>query len=514
MRIIDALDRGAYFHPDRIFCMEGGHSATYAGMQAQTRTIALALQALDVCPDTKVALLSPNCASALACIYGIDRAGAIRVPLNTRNAPRENIYIIENFDVSVVLYHSSQWEAVREYQGALSGKVHWLQIDTQGADSLHALAASREGAELPPVSPYEPLRVTSIYPTGGTTGKPKAVMHTQQNWAARTACFAAAMPIDEVPVHLIVAPLTHGAGSITITLTAQGATHVILDGFDAKAVMSGIQNFRVTHLFLPPTALYALLAHPDVRRYDYRSLRYFMYGAAPSSPAKIREAISIFGPVMMHIYGQTEALAVAFLSPKLHMSGGEPDIDRMRSCGTPHILTDVRVIGADGQVLEHLGVGEIEVRGQMVMAGYFRNEAASSDVLRNGWLRTGDTGYIDEAGLLYIVDRSKDMIITGGFNVYPAEVESVANMYDGVQDCVVVGVPDDKWGEAVKLIVQLKPGCSIEPESLKAFCKKHLGSVKAPKSVEVWKDLPRSPIGKILRKDIKSRYWQEAGRTI
>lgn len=511
MRSVDHLDRGAYLHPERVFCIDREGSMTYAGMQGESKLAASALLRLGADSGTKVAILSPNCGAVLACVFGIERAGAIRVPLNDRNTVEENVRLIESLDVDIVLHHASLSQAAQTHRDRLARPVQWIPMGTGEPGSLRTLARPDAASQTFPAI-YDPLRIASIYPTGGTTGTPKGVMHTQQNWASRTAAFAAAFPMDDGPVHLVVAPLTHGAGSIALSLTAQGATHVIMEGFDAKAVMAMIGRHRVTHLFLPPTALYMLLAEPGVREHDYASLRYFMYGAAPALPEKIEEAIAVFGHVMTHSYAQTEALAISYLPPQLHAPLDPAGTGRkhLPSCGRPAVLTDLRIAGADGTPLPHGEAGEIEVRGPVVMAGYYKNPEATAEAMRDGWLRTGDVGYLDSEGHLYISGRSKDMIITGGFNVYPAEVEQVACAVEGVLDCVALGVPDEKWGEAVKLIVQPKTGHIVDPEEVKAICRQRLGGVKAPKSVEVWLELPRSPVGKVLRREVKARFQHEA----
>lgn len=512
MRNVDFLDKGARAHPDRLFCVDERGGQTYREMAWASVEIARALTALGTRDDTKVAVLSPNCGAVFACIYGIELAGAIRVPVNYRNGIEENLGILADFDVDVLLYHASVEGLARDLRHRLARELKLACIDGDGEDGVRTLAA-RAPADI--VSrPYDPLKVVSIYPTGGTTGKPRGVVHTGQNWFARTANFVAHLPVDAPAVHLVVAPLTHGAGSVALSLTAQGATHVILDKFDPERVMAAIGQHAVTHLFLPPTALYMLLAHPRVRDHDYRSLRYFIYGAAPSSPEKIAAAIDIFGEVMTHSYAQTEALSIAYLHPSEHGRAGGEAGARMRSCGRPCVLTDLRISRADGTLAESGEPGEIEVRGAAVMAGYYNDAAATQHALREGWLRTGDVGYLDDDGYLYLVDRSKDLIISGGFNVYPAEVERVAVAHPDVQDCAVVGVPDPKWGEAVLLVVQARSGRAIDVAELHAFCRARLGGVKSPKAIEVWEQLPRSTAGKVLKRDIRARFWDGSGRKI
>ncbi len=514
MRIIDYFDRSADTHPARPFLIDGLGTRSYGETQAATHQIANCLIAVGVAEGTKVAVLSPNCAAAFECVLGVNRAGAVWVPLNYRNSVDGNVHILEAFDVDVLLYHTSLEQSADIYRERVLRLARCLCFDGDGPESL-AVASAGTAARAPDGLGAGIETIVSIFSTGGTTGTPKGVMHKNLNWIAQIASMAAGFPVRTPPVHLVVAPLTHAAGALSIILTAQGATHVILPGFDAAAVLAAIARYRVTHLFLPPTAIYALLADPNIGRHDYGSLEYFVYGAAPMSVGKLKEAIALFGPVMAQAYGQTEApTTCTFLAPWEHAVGDAEPKQRLASCGRPTILTDVRVMADDGRLLPPNEPGEIVVRGPLVMAGYYKNPEATAEALRDGWLHTGDVGYVDVDGFIYIVDRMKDMIISGGFNVYPSEVEQVVWTHPAVQDCAVIGVPNDKWGEAVTAVVELKPDRTAEAEDIIALCKERLGSVKAPKAVEFWPQLPRSANGKVLKREIRDRFWREQQRRV
>jgi acyl-CoA synthetase (AMP-forming)/AMP-acid ligase II len=267
---------------------------------------------------------------------------------------------------------------------------------------------------------------------------------------------------------------------------------------------------------MPPTVIYRILAQPNVRDFDYSSLRYFIYTAAPMSIDKLRDAIDIFGPVFAQGYGQTEALGIAVMSPEDHFIDGKiaPD-SRLSACGRPVLpFCRVTIMDDNNESLPVGKVGEICVRGDQVMTGYYKNPYATREAIVDGWLHTGDVGFMDQEGFLHIVDRKKDMIITGGFNVYGSEVENVISMFEAVQDCAVIGVPDDDWGEAVKAVVQLFPGKSVSVEEIIALCKQRIGSVKAPKSVDFVDDLPRNIRGKVLKRELRERYWKGQKRKI
>jgi acyl-CoA synthetase (AMP-forming)/AMP-acid ligase II len=324
--------------------------------------------------------------------------------------------------------------------------------------------------------------------------------------------FWACMPFDAPPVHLMVAPMTHAAGVCSFPMLPFGGTNIFMGTADPGAILAAIEKHKVTHIYMPPTLIYILLAHPNVRKHDYSSLRNLVYASAPMSVDKLVEAIEVFGPVLTQTYGQAEAAMICtFFSPADHMGALESNKrHRLASCGKAVPLMRVEVMDDEGRVLPRGERGEIVVRGGLVMKGYYKNPQATAEASTFGWHHTGDIGVIDEDGFVYIVDRKKDMIISGGFNVFPSEVEQVLWSHPAVQDCAVIGVPDDKWGEAVKAVVELKPGARADEGELIALAKDKLGGVKAPKYVDFVATLPRSPVGKVLKKTLREPYW--AGR--
>ena len=270
-------------------------------------------------------------------------------------------------------------------------------------------------------------------------------------------------------------------------------------------------------LYLPPTAIYALLASPAVKAYKLSSLRYFLYGAAPMAPEKLRDCLKTFGPVMCQMFGQTETLfPIAYLSPRDHLGDdGQPaDGNRLTSCGRAAPFALLGIMDDQGALLADGEIGELVVRSNSVMAGYFKNPEETARANAFGWHHTGDIGYRDERGFYFVVDRKKDMIVTGGFNVWSIEVEKVIQSHPAVMDCAVIGVPDQKWGEAIKAIVELKPGQKASEDELVALCKEQIGSVKAPKSVEFVTTLPRSAVGKVLKRELRDRFWQGQARRV
>lgn len=515
MRVIDFFDKGVAIDPDRPFLIDDTVRRTYGETQAMSHRIANALRRAGIAPGTKVAVLSGNAARAFECVIGLVRAGCVWVPINARNTVEDSIYALDHTDTEALFYSRAFREPVRQLLAACPRIAQAVCIEEEDAPypSLEALTGA-----MPDRSPEVPSAlddVVTLFSSGGTTGQPKGVMMTHLAWQTWIAASQRLLWHDHA-IHLVVAPMTHAAGGVTLMMSAMGATNVILPGFDPERVMSSIERHRVTHLFLPPTAVYRLLAHPDVHKYDYSSLRYFNYASAPMAPERIKEAIEVFGPVMMTGFGQTElGPNVTFFSPEDHrrvLASG--DERRLASCGRPTLLARVEVMDDEGRLLPPETHGEIVVRTSAVMKGYYKNPEETARACIHGWHHTGDIGFKDREGWVYLVDRKRDMLISGGFNIFPSQVEKVVIAHPAVQDCAVVGVPHEDWGEAVKAVVELKAGASVETAELDAFCRARLASYQVPKSFEVWPELPRSAAGKVLRRKVRERYWQGRARSI
>lgn len=348
--------------------------------------------------------------------------------------------------------------------------------------------------------------------SGGTTGTPKGVMHTNLNAQVMITSLLLAFPHSSPPVFLCAAPVTHAAGNLCLWILAAGGTVMLMQKAEAGLLLANIERLRATTLFAPPTVIYNMLAHPDLGRFDYSSLEYFLYGAAPIAAPKLKLAIETFGLKMAQIYSQAEAtMALTFLSREDHDVFDNPAREqRLRSAGRPGPLVRIRIVDDNGRELPAGEQGELAVRSELVCKGYYKNPEATAAMMRDGWLLTGDVGYRDEAGFIYLVDRKRDLIITGGFNVYPGEVEQVIAELPGVLDVSVVGAPDEKWGEAVVAVIAMRGGEQLTAEQVIGHCKGRLGSVKAPKRVEFRESLPKSPNGKVLKRKIREEFW--AGR--
>ncbi|WP_420113501.1 AMP-binding protein [Pseudactinotalea sp.] len=355
--------------------------------------------------------------------------------------------------------------------------------------------------------------IAMIVGTGGTTGLPKGVQLSTRNLETMTAITLMSYPFAPRPVYLALAPLTHAAGVLSFPVLTMGGEIVIMASPDIGHFLHLIERHRVTHTMLTPTLLYMVLDHPDLDTVDTSSLQCFWYGSAPMSAAKLERALHRFGPVLAQYFGQTEAPMVATtMTPGDHYRpDGSIAVERLTSAGRAAPLVTLAIMDTDGRRRPPGDPGEIVLRSSLVTPGYPRNPEATAAGSPYGWHHTGDIGYLDEDGFLFIVDRAKDMIITGGFNVYSAEVEQAVMEHPAVQDCAVFGVPDSRWGEQVTAVVQISPGHTIEVDALHAFVRERVGGVKTPKEFLVWDDLPRSKVGKVLKREIRATVIGSAG---
>jgi acyl-CoA synthetase (AMP-forming)/AMP-acid ligase II len=518
MAIIDFFDRGRSLNPRGTAFVMDGQRWSFQESYDVTCQVAQALVADGTRKGSHGAVLAGNHPQAWMCVLGLWRAGLAWVPLNPRSGADESVELVNGFDVEVLFFQKAYAAVVAQLQAACPGLRKLVCIDGQveGALSLPTWIAAQPAT--PPRVRYEAEDLVAIMPTGGTTGLPKGVMQTHRNLGLSlvNGIINNHYPTGEPIVNLAAAPMTHTAGFLSLSASARGGTVVVLGKPDPVSLLDAIEQHRVTELFLPPTVIYRLLETPGIEKRDFSSLRYLMYGAAPMALEKLRRAIEVFGPVMFQGYGQTEAPgSIAFLRTGDHFIDGKiaPD-SRLSACGLPAVTHSLAIMDEQGQPLPQGQSGEICVSGDIVMKGYYKQPEKTAEAIIDGWLHTGDIGHLDEEGYLHITDRKKDMIISGGFNVYPSEVEQVLWTHPAVLDCAVIGVPDETWGEAVKAVVELKADASVDAATLIALCKEKLGSVKAPKTVDFIPALPRSAVGKVLKKDLRETYWRQTSRRI
>lgn len=517
MRVIDYFDKGVALDPDRELVVSDGASVRFGEARDRSLALAAALHASGFALGDPVAVLAPNEASGFVAMLGLWRAGGSWVPLNHLNAPQANVDFLNDVGCRWLLVHERFAGLAAQVRAAVPSLEYVVSLGDAfpGAVAWSDFLARGTGHEVPDWSdPFgAPEARCALWPTGGTTGRSKAVVWTNRVWSALNDLATRHWPAVERPVNLMVAPITHAAGVMGVLLASVGATVVIRPGFDADDVLDQIERRRVTHMFLPPTAYYALLTAQQERPRDVSSLAMLLIAAAPVSPDKLRQGVEVFGPCVAQCWGQGEApFLMTYLSPEeLAAAAASGDRARLASCGRPTFSCQVATMDDAGALLAPGEVGELVVRGQLVTPGYLGRPDATAEVRERGWHHTGDVGRIDEQGYVSILDRKKDMVISGGFNVYPAEVEAAILTLPGVRECAVIGVPHDHWGEVVTAIVV---AADEDADRIVAHAKAALGPVKAPKLVRFVDELPRTPVGKTDKKALRAEYWQGLERAV
>jgi len=506
MALVDYLDKGASLGPNEPCLVADERTLSYADVQQLSHRIAGALHRSGLRADDSVAILSSNDPIAFSTVFGISRLGAVWCPVNPRNSPDENLALLDLFDCKCLIFQAAYAPLVAQIADRLTKVTLFVCLDDTSA--LGPRFDDWLGDEEYPgaTTSFRPDPTVMLVGTGGTTGTPKGVMLSDRNLETMTAVTLMSYPFEGRPVYLALAPLTHAAGVLCFPIMSLGGRIVIMAHADVSEFLTLIESHRVTHTFLPPTVIYMALANELSKSKGFGSLQCFWYGAAPMSTQRLTEAIETFGPVMGQLFGQSEApMMISTMAPAEHFrDDGSLAVERLSSAGHPSPLVTVGIMDAAGGLLPRGERGEIVVRGSLVMQGYYRNPAATEEAGAYGWHHTGDIGYLDDDNYLFIVDRAKDMIITGGFNVYSAEVEQALMAHPGVHEAAVIGLPDDKWGERVTAVIVAAAGQSPAADELIAFVKARIGSVKAPKQIEVWPDLPRSKVGKVLKPEIRA----------
>lgn len=491
--------------PERL-AMEGDDLRfDYAGLEDATARVASALLAMGLVKGDRIAWFGKNSATYFTLFFGAARAGIVMVPIGWRLAEPEAAFIIDNAEAKL-LFLGDGFEGAAATLGTRPGLMRCFT-----ADEARKLIAESPRSEFEPSGADE--AVLQLY-TSGTTGHPKgAVLSNRNLFGLRKAS------LDNPPEHtlwdedeavLVAMPCAHiGGTGLGVMALAAGLPGVVLTEFDPPRVFDAVENRGVTRFFIVPAALALLLNHPDCAKTDFSRIKYILYGASPIPLELLRECIAMFGAQFVQNYGMTETTGtICVLPPEDHSVEGN---QRMRSAGKPLPGVEMIIRGPDGKPLPTGEIGEICTRSSNNMLGYWKlPEATASTMDADGWIATGDVGYMDEDGYVYMYDRAKDMIITGGENVYPAEVESGIYGHPDVLEVAVIGVPDEKWGEAVKAVCVPKPGHTIDADSIISWARERLAGFKVPKSVDVIDALPRNPSGKILRRSLREPYW--AGR--
>ena len=512
----DLLDRAARFAGDRPALVDEHVSLTHAELGRFTNRIAHALISDGYAPSTPFAVLSPNTSLTMAALLGGLRAGGAWSNINLRSGTPLNTDLLDRGGCRVLFFHSSVAAQLPEISKGAPRIDRFICIDREDAGHPGLQHFIRGASDAHVNIRLGPDGVGMQGSTSGTTGTPKITQGGQDflTWNAIGFMHAFAdFDAEHLPVNLAVAPITHAGGIVAMATLAMGGQVVMMPTPDLGLLLRNLVAHRVSLLFLPPTVIYMLMGHPDCEGTDFSSLRYLMAAAAPFAAEKIARAHQIFGPVICQSFGQTESgfpltfMSRAAVTAALH----DPTLARrLTSVGrATSNVSAIEIMDDDGRLLGPDQIGEIVVQGPTTMLRYIDDPQATAAVHAGGWQHTGDLGSRDADGFIYLHDRKRDLIISGGFNVFPLQVEQVLNRHPAVQDCAVIGVPDEKWGEAVKAVVERVPGRSVGADELIAMCKAELGSVMTPKSVDFIEALPRSAVGKVLKRALRETYWTQ-----
>jgi acyl-CoA synthetase (AMP-forming)/AMP-acid ligase II len=511
----DLTSKRARLSANRVALVFGDVRLTYAQLHQRSLALAGALVARGLQRGDRVAVLAENSHRFMEVMFACAHAALVFTPLNFRLTPRELSFMLEDSGAKALFADDACWELARAVRTA--GREGWplYAVETgAGADaSYEQLVAEGAGAP-PPAAPADENDLAILLYTGGTTGLPKGVMLTHRNLLASTASIAMELRFTEDDTTLMVLPMFHVAVWQVLCHLFVGACVVVRARADIADILGTLERERCTSMNAVPTLYNWMLAFPDLDKYDLGSLRLLMYGGSPFHEDVLRRCIARFGPIFTQGYGLTEAApGVSFLAAKDHVLDG-PRSKLLRSAGRELPLAEVRIGDAEGNEVPRGQPGEVLVRGANVMKGYWNNEALTRERLAGGWLHTGDVGTMDDDGYIYLLDRKADMIVTGGENVYPTEVEAVLYEHPAVQECIVASAPDDKWGERVQAAVVLRQGQQVSEGDLLAFCRDRLANYKCPKRIEFRTTLPKSLVGKLLRKDVRNDFWGGAERQI
>ncbi|MGH7321380.1 MAG: class I adenylate-forming enzyme family protein [Candidatus Rokuibacteriota bacterium] len=515
MQMAHFLRRPARRVPDKTALVSGPEARTFGEVDERSDRLAAAFAALGLGPGDRLALLMGNRMEFVETEVAAMKAGLVKVPINPRLHPREYVFMLADCGAAAAACDPGFIEDLRAHRADVPALKH-LVVVGEPADDLHgyeALITSHWPA--PPRVEFDDDAAFLIRYTGGTTGRPKGIVHTHRAFQAITLDVVRELGLTERDVVLVVGHLSHGNNFMWAPFFAVGATQVILERFDPRAALEAIQRHRVTFTYMVPTMVQALLNEP-IEAYDCSSLETFLYASAPMPVETLKAAIRRLGPIFTQVYTLSESPVITTILHKHEhlLDGPEPVVRRLASCGREALNVRVRVVTEAGEDVAVGQVGEIVARTPCNMKEYWNLPDATARTLRDGWVHTGDLATVDEAGYIYLVDRKHDMIISGGFNIYPREVEEVLYLHPAVQEAAVIGVPDDTWGEAVKAIVALKPDTSATANDLVELCLTHLARYKRPKSIEFVEALPKSAVGKILRRELREPYWRGHDRRV
>ena len=506
-QLLQALRR----YPDRVALIDDLESLTCRQSEDRIARYQHAMAKAGVPQGAGVAVLSANRVDGYLAAAAAQMLGLRYTPLHPLGSLQDHLYILDDADIEMLIvdvptYADRARELAEQADGLQS--IFTLGPADVGAD-LAAAAADAGAVTVRNLGRAD--QDSSITYTGGTTGQPKGVLRTHAGNVAVSMGHMSSFEYPDNMRYLVTTPITHVGGTKIIPALLNGGAVVMHKGFNPEHYLGDIARHNINATLLVPTIVYVLLDHPATAKADLSSLELIMYGASPMSPTRLVEAIERFGPVFAQLYGQTECYPVTYLAKGDHDPNNP---ERLASCGLPTGASRICLLDDDGQEVAQGEAGEICVRGPQVMERYWKKPEETAATLKNGWLHTGDIARQDDRGYYYIVDRKKDMIVSGGFNVFPKEVEDVLTSDASVAMAAVIGVPDEKWGEAVKAVVVAKPGATVDPAALQSLVKAKKGSVHTPKTVDIVDEIPLTGIGKPDKKALRDIYWHDSERKV
>lgn len=521
MLLRNVLEHAVKLYGDKVAIIDGDTRYNYRQASERIHRLAAGLLGLGLKPGDHIGILANNSHRYYETYFVADIAGMPLAPLNIRLAAHELEFILNDGRIKALILGPEYIELYKQFKDKTPGIKHVVLTDGEAANGMVGYEGLVQGSEPldHSVRDWDENDMINLCYTGGTTGLPKGVMLSQRNVVSNAQHAYQSLKFDENDTWLHVAPMFHLADAwACYTLTMAGGSHVFIPGFAPEATLKAIQEHRVTKTILVPTMINFLINFPDLGKYDTSSIDTMLFGASPMAVDRIQAAVRAFGPILHQAYGMTETapLLTAMSRGWTTFDGSDADNRRLASCGREVAGVTVRVVDPEtGKDVAPGEVGEIIASGPNVMLGYWNREEETAEALRGGWMHTGDLAAVDKDNFVYIVDRSKDMIITGGENVYTTEVENALYEHPDVLEVAVIGIPDERWGEAVLAIVVPKPNTSPTEDQLMQHCHSLIAGYKCPKKVVLQSDpLPKSGPGKILKTELRKPYWKDAARQV
>ena len=522
MVIQDLISRNLIINPGKTAVFFEGKKFTYREFNTRVNCITNALLDMGIKKGDRVSIITQNCNQSMEMYFAAAKGGMIICPVDFRLREREMSHVINHVAANTVIFGEEYTGIINSIQPQLKTIRNYICIGSANGEHKKNIYDYEDlivssSSEEPDVAVSDDDLFAILF-TSGTTGLPKGVMLTHKNLLSISTNMVISLGIKPDDKNIVITPLFHGAAIWPmLTHFYMGATTGTMRTFDVKRLLELIQKEKITNFNSVPTIILRLLNYPHLKEYDLSSLRWVVYGGAPMPVELTHRALDIFGDLLLftQIYGQTESFVAALLPQEDHyISDSEVKKRRLGSCGRQIINTEARVVSEDGNDVSPGQIGEIITRSDCVMKGYWKMPEETSKVIKNGWLYTGDLATVDDEGYIYILDRRKDMIISGGENIYSREVEEVIYTHPAVFECAVIGVPDDEWGESVKAIVALKEGEKISEHEIIDHCKTNLASFKKPKSVEFVESLPKTTSGKITKAKLRDKFWTGYDRKV